>query len=388
LYTRRENPRILFLHSEQTASMSAGIATRVRVLDLAKHWPACPGGGDISDWLAAGHTREEFDALIEQASDFQTRDFAERQLNNGSGSNDEAEIRRLAGLSPLEYERQRKSACERLNLRVPILDKLVEAERQKAGAGDGKQGRPLNLPQPEPWPQSVDGVDILAETVEAITRYMVLPNGAADMIALWALHTHCFDCFEHSPRLAITSPEKQCGKTLSLDILACLVTRPLLTANATVSAIFRTIDTARPTLLIDEADTFLRDNDELRGVLNAGHRKGGMVTRTVGDDHEPRQFSAWAPAAIAMIGQLPDTLHDRSLNCRLRRRNPSERVESFRSDRADHLHVLARKMARFAADNEARLRGADPDMGALQNRVADNWRSLFALADAAGGAWS
>jgi hypothetical protein len=98
-----------------------------------------------------------------------------------------------------------------------------------------------------------------------------------------------------------------------------------------------------PTLLIDEADTFLKENDELRGVLNTGHRKGGQITRTVGDDHEPRQFSTWAPAAIAMIGRLPDTLNDRAIAVRLRRRRPIEKVRAFRSDRVGELRVIARK---------------------------------------------
>ena len=298
---------------------------------------------------------------------------------------DDGEIKRLAALSPLEYDRQRKLAAERLDIRTSVLDRLVEAERQKAGGGDGKQGRRLSLSEFEPWPQLVDGARLLTAIVEAINRYMVLPEGAAEAIALWCLHTHCFNCFVHSPRLAITSPEKGCGKTLLLDILRCLVARALLTANATVSAVFRAIDTAGPTLLIDEADTFLRDNEELRGILNAGHRKGGTVLRTVGDDHEPREFSAWAPAAIAMIGQLPDTLDDRSVRCRLRRRKSNERVASFRGDRAEHLHTLARKMARWTADNETSLSAADPNMATLQNRAADNWRPLFALADCAGG---
>jgi putative DNA primase/helicase len=126
--------------------------------------------------------------------------------------------------------------------------------------------------------------------------------------------------------------------------------------------------------LIDEADTFLKENDELRGILNTGHRRGGQVLRTVGDDHEPRQFSTWAPAAIAMIGRLPDTLHDRSVIINLRRRKPTEEVKSFRRDRADDLHVLARKMARWAQDHQVQLTASDPDMGELINRGADNWR--------------
>ena len=367
-------------HADHIAANLAGVAREVRIVTL----PGLAHKEDVVDWIERGGTREQLDVLGDAAPKWSPP--SEGQPNNET-ADDQAVLDRLAKLSPIEYDRARVAAAKQLGVRAPILDRLVEAGREKGGGDDGKQGRPLNLPAPQPWPDPIVGAELLAETVEAITRYMVLPDGAAETTALWAVHTHCFDYFAHSPRLAITSPEKGCGKTLLLDILASLVARPIPTSNATVSAIFRAVETAHPTLLIDEADTFLRDDDELRGILNAGHRKGGMVLRTVGDDHEPRQFSAWAPAAIAMIGQLPDTLHDRSVNCRLDRRKPSEVVQSFRSDRADHMHVLARKMARWAADNEARLSAADPDMGDLQNRVADNWRPVFAMADLAGGTW-
>jgi hypothetical protein len=151
--------------------------------------------------------------------------------------------------------------------------------------------------------------------------------------------------------------------------------------------VFRIVEMAKPTLLIDEADTFLKDNDELRGILNAGHRKGGQVTRTVGDDHEPRQFSTWTPAAVAMIGRLPDTLEDRAVVVRLRRRKPSERVKQFRADRTDELKQLARKIARWTADHRDLLAASDPNTENLFNRAADNWRPLLAIADAAGGTW-
>jgi Protein of unknown function (DUF3631) len=167
-----------------------------------------------------------------------------------------------------------------------------------------------------------------------------------------------------------------------------LVARPLLTSNATPASIFRTIEKASPTILIDEADTFLKDNEELRGILNSGHRNGGQIIRTVGEDHEPRQFSTWSPAAIAMIGRLPDTLEDRSVSISLRRKKPTERVQQFRSDRCHDLKIIARKIARWAADNRAALAAADPATGALTNRKADNWRPLFAIADLAGGIWT
>jgi Protein of unknown function (DUF3631) len=321
-------------------------------------------------------------------SQFDAAKIAAEMAGQAPQSADDIEVSKLAKLSVFEYERTREATAEQLGIRVAVLDKLVEIERSKnaPAAGQG-QGRAFELPEIEPWAEQVNSARLLDDIVAAITQHVIMPDGAAETVAMWALHTYCFDCFMHSPRLAATSPEKGCGKTTLLDVLFKLVSRPLPTSNATTAAVFRMVEQNSPTLLIDEADTFLKENDELRGILNSGHRKGGAVIRTVGDDHEPRQFSTWAPAAIAMIGRLPDTLEDRSVKIALRRRKPSERVESFRSDRADHLTVLSRKAKRWAIDNEARLKAADPDTGSLQNRAADNWRPLLAIADAAGGKW-
>jgi len=298
----------------------------------------------------------------------------------------EEEIKRLAKLTIIQYEHERDPAAERLRIRVTTLDSLVKTERGES-ANTAIQGRPLELPSIEPWHETVAGAELLDDICAALTKYLVLPSGYAETLALWAAHTHVFQSFAHSPRLAITSPEKGCGKTTTLDILKELVARPLPTSNATTAAIFRVIEKAEPTLLIDEADTFLRDNEELRGILNAGHRRGGQIIRTVGEDYEPRQFSTWAPAAIAMIGRLPDTLEDRSVLISLRRKKPKEKIHQFRSDRCDDLKILARKTARWAADSRKALSVADPDTGTLVNRVADNWRPLLAIADFAGGEW-
>jgi putative DNA primase/helicase len=298
-----------------------------------------------------------------------------------------AEIQRLAKLSLIQYERQREAAAACLTMRSTLLDRLVTAARGNSD-GDGKQGRALNLPEPEQWPDPVDGADLLDDLSAALRRHVVMHGREADTAALWVVHSYLLDNFGISPRLAITSPEKQCGKTTLLDVLACLVWRRLPTANVTAAAIFRVVDKARPTLLIDEADTFLPDNEELRGILNAGHRRGGFVTRTVGDDHEPRQFSTYSACALALIGHLPSTLTDRSVSIELRRRRQDESVETFRLEKTGHLDRLARRAARWAADNADRVRGVDPDMpDGLYNRTADNWRPLLAIADTAGGEW-
>jgi putative DNA primase/helicase len=181
-------------------------------------------------------------------------------------SNDDAEIGRLAALPPLDYERERVPAAKKLGLRTAMLDKLVVAVRRDQMAFS-EQGRALALASPEPWPESVDGATLLAEMTEAIQRYVVVEPGGAETVAMWVLHAHTLDASAISPRLAITSPEKQCGKTTLLDVIAHLVPRPLATSNISPASVFRSIEAACPTLLIDEADTFLHGKDDLRGIL-------------------------------------------------------------------------------------------------------------------------
>jgi len=202
------------------------------------------------------------------------------------------------------------------------------------------------------------------------------------------MHTYLAEHFLVSPRLGISSPTKGCGKTTLLDVMSRLVLRPLLASNVTPAAAFRVIEKYKPCLLIDEADTFLGVNDELRGVLNSGHRKGGAVLRVTGDDLEPRQFATFGPCAIALIGTLPSTLADRSIPIELNRRRPNEPVESFRPDRAGDLDQLARQAVRWAQDNAIAVGAADPEMPEeITNRACDNWRVLKAIASVAGGQW-
>ncbi len=257
---------------------------------------------------------------------------------------------------------------------------------------DKQQGQCIIPKDPDPWPDPVDGTGLLDEIVEILNRFLVLPEGAAETMALWVLFTYVHDAGQISPYLAFQSPEKRCGKTLALDIMDMLVLRPLNSSNATPAAIFRSIQAHRPTLLLDEVETFIKDrNSDLTGILNAGHRKSkAAILRTVGDNHEPRSFSVWAAKAFALIGTLPATLQDRSLVIRMKRRARDERVERFRHDRMEpECVVLKRKAFRWAKDHFDSLCGADdPDLPeGLNDREADNWRPLFAIAARVGGEW-
>ena len=118
--------------------------------------------------------------------------------------------------------------------------------------------------------------------------------------------------------------------------MAALTPRALSASNISPSSVFRTVDKWGPTLLVDEADSFARDNDELRGILNCGHdRSGAFVIRTVGDSHEPKQFCTWAPKAIAMIGKLPVTWQSRSIHIALKRMFPGDYVDPLRQVKPD-----------------------------------------------------
>ena len=221
----------------------------------------------------------------------------------------------------------------------------------------------------------MDGEELLDELVAAFSRYLVLPASAAETMALWTVHTHAFGTAYIAPRLALLSPEKRSGKTLTLEILEKLVWRPLRTDGISGAAFSRTVDMASPTVLVDEADSFFTEGrEDLRGVLNSGHRRGGHVIKCVGKDHEPRQFATFAPVAISMIGKLPwSTLEDRSIVIRMHRKTKDEQIESIRMDRTPDLDKLARRVARWAEDNLEALAEADPDPpGDLHDRAADN----------------
>jgi putative DNA primase/helicase len=330
----------------------------------------------------------------------QARDDGKQRKTNGSalsdanGSDeDEVELAQLAKLSMFDYERQRKVAGERLDVRTSILDKLVAAKRVELGlVGDddsGLQGSAVTFPDVEPWPEPVAGDQLLTDIADAIRKHVVLADHHRDIGALWVVHSYLLGCFLISPRLAIRSATRRCGKTTLLDVLACLVLRPLSTASTSAAAVFRVMEAYRPTLLIDEFDAAMNENEDLRGILNSGHRRGKPVLRTVGDQFEVRSFDVFGACVIALIGQLPGTLTDRSVAIDLKRRKADEAVEPFRLDRTERLDLLARKIARWAEDNAEAILAADPAMpNGIFNREADNLRPLLAIADVAGGEWT
>ena len=301
-------------------------------------------------------------------------------------SQPEARLAEIAKMTPLDYEQAREKLAEELGVRVSFLDKAVAGARPKP---EDEAADPFE--DVEPVVDPVDGAALLAEMQATILRFCILPEHSAPLMAAWILHAWAHDGFDISPVLGIVSPEKRCGKTTALSVVSALTPRAMHAVNISASVLFRVIEKYKPTVLVDEADTFLDadKNGDLRGMLNGGHnRLSAYVWRSVGDDHEPRRFKVWAPKVVAMIGNLPDTLEDRALVVRLRRKRDGEAVERFRADRINDFLPLRQMAARWAKDNALTLANADPLVpAALHDRAQDNARCICAIADAAGGHW-
>ncbi|MFD9066006.1 DUF3631 domain-containing protein [Kitasatospora purpeofusca] len=245
-----------------------------------------------------------------------------------------------------------------------------------------------------PDTEATEGADLLAQLRAQIAKFVILPSGQAlDAATLWVAATHLQGSWQHAPRLAVVGPAKRCGKSRLLDVLAETVHQPMLTVNSSPAAIFRSISEEPPTLLVDEADTIFgspkaaEKNEEMRGLLNAGHQRDRYVLRVVGNDHTPRKFPTFAMAAIAGIGDLPDTIMDRSIVIRMRRRAEGERVAPYRTARdRPALHAIRDKIARWTAPLADQALHLEPSMP-VEDRAADTWEPLVIIADLAGGPW-
>lgn len=240
-----------------------------------------------------------------------------------------------------------------------------------------------------------DGAQLLDDLRATLNKYVVLPDGhTAAAVTLWITTTHCLPAFECAPRLVVNSPDKRCGKTRLLDVVTGTCHQPLATVNATVAAIFRSIGGEHPpTLVIDEADTMFgskrvaEQNEDVRALLNAGHQRGKPALRCVGPSQIPTEFPTFAMAALAGIGAMPDTIVDRGVNITMRRRTATERVSQFRARRdGPILEALRGRLSAWSAQRLAALATAEPEMP-VEDRAADTWEPLIAVADAAGGYW-
>ncbi|WP_317452860.1 DUF3631 domain-containing protein [Streptomyces sp. CBMA29] len=280
----------------------------------------------------------------------------------------------------------------------PVTDRLTGTPGRLTAVTDREPvtavGQPTGPVGPPPGDALSEGADLLTELRSAVARYVVMPSGEAlDAVTLWIAATHLQPAWQHAPRLAVVGPAKRCGKSRLLDVLHDTVHDPFITVNSTPAAIFRSITEQPPTLLVDEADTIFgsakvaEKNEEMGGLLNSGHQRNRPTTRVIGPEHKPTKFRTFAMAALAGIGDLPDTIMDRAVVVRMRRRGPGETVLPFRSRRdTPQLHDLRDRLAGWLVPLTDAAASMEPVMP-VEDRAADTWEPLVAVADLAGGGW-
>lgn len=242
------------------------------------------------------------------------------------------------------------------------------------------------------------GAQLIQDVFDFIGRFVAYPSEHARVAhALWIAHTHLMDSWDSTPRLALLSPEPGSGKSRALEVSELLVPRPVEAVNVSPAYLFRKVgsEDGRPTILYDEIDTVFgpkaKENEEIRGLLNAGHRRHSVAGRCVvrGKIVETEELPAYCAVALAGLGGLPDTILSRSVIIKMRRRAPSEQIEPYRR----RLHVdtgegIRKRLEAWAEAMSDRCTDAWPEMPpGIADRDADVWEPLLAVADAAGGDW-
>lgn len=310
-----------------------------------------------------------------------------KQLNVDAGALYEPAV--LDALRRMREQDKAGFARVRAAVKETKILRMVDFDMFTSPAPDENEDAGGIFEEVVPWPDPVDGAELLDDIVAAYQRHVITEKETIQAAALWVMFTWMIDVVQIAPIANITAPEKRCGKSELLSALGRLVYQPLPVSNISSAPLFRSIELWRPTLLIDEVDAFLRENEEARGILNAGFsRDAAFVIRCVGDDHIPTRFNVWGAKALCGIGKIADTLADRSIPLRMRRAKPGERAERLRHSDPKLWADLRSRVARFSQDNREAIGKLTPDpIQGLNDRANDCWEPLLAVAEQAGGSW-
>jgi putative DNA primase/helicase len=304
----------------------------------------------------------------------------------GAGARERAQV--LALLEPHEYDQIAKAQAKEIGCKVSTLTRYVQEEQRKL-----KQQKATDRPgwSVDPSTEAVNGA-ALFHTIEAtIAKHLILPKGAAAALAIWVGHSWTAEASNHTPLLALLSPEPECGKSTTIKVLTRLCRNPKPASNISPAAIYYAIEKYSPlTLFIDEMDSQPDGGEACRNILNSGHeRELAYVTRTeeIGGQRQLVEFNTFCPKVVACIGKLKPTLMSRSIIIWLRRKRPDEAVVGLAESDGDFAAIRS-SLARWAEDNVDDIGRASPKLPeAMANRSADNWRELFRIAEVIGGGW-
>jgi hypothetical protein len=242
-------------------------------------------------------------------------------------------------------------------------------------------------PELVPWPDQVGTAELLAGVEAKFRRYVVATDAIVTVSILWAAFTYLVEIASYAPKLVYFFPDPNAGKSTALHVLRWIAQRAYLAVEATGPALYRVIDRLRPTLFLDEADSLFTRSTVLAHIINASSDNAGAKIVRAGKGKEYVEYDVFGTQAIAMKGlNMPGTTLSRCILCMIWPKTESEFVEEFSKQDDEEFVILRRKLARWSVDNAAALQAARPE-SRHNNRVRDNYRLLWAIADLAGGEW-
>lgn len=366
-----------------------------------------PKKGDIVDWveLQKQKTPDISDADLSKAIK-KLPTYSDEQLVNlfhddsGKSSTDiiphgnqtittdqaQAVINELAQLPELEYTLKRAEVAKSLGMPSSSLDKFVKQVRSELN-----DNRESLIPKTDPYSEAVIGAEIADEIKTIIAEHITCSDAVIIASTLWIFFTWVIEVSYIAPIAWINAPEKRCGKSQLLTLLARMSKGAFSVSNISPAALFRFIEKYKyeTTLFIDEADTFINNNEDLRGVLNAGHSLDNpYIIRCSGDDNEPTAYFVYGAKAISGIGKIPSTLMDRSISLTLKRMLKTDNLKQLRDLPRDKTDLLKQKLARWADDNMLAVKDTKPEIPkSINARMQDNWEILLKIATVLGEDW-
>lgn len=237
---------------------------------------------------------------------------------------------------------------------------------------------------------AVDMDSLLNKIEDYVLKHTVLPDGASTAVTLWCLSTYLINQFRIYPRLLVTSPQKRCGKSTLLDLIEAFSHKALLSSNVSTAVIYRVIEIEQPTLILDEADTYVANSaTDMTGIINSGHaRNRAYVMRCNGDDNNPTQYSTWTPMVLASIGELESTIMDRSIIVQLKRKSDKDAVDRIPVDLVERALKPRQQLLKWAEDNAQLVKDNPIEPPKIGNdRAVDNWLPLFTISKQVSDDW-
>lgn len=249
----------------------------------------------------------------------------------------------------------------------------------------------MALPEPiTPFIGTVDICSLADQADDLISKHCILTKHERTAIVLWSLSTFGYNNYRIFPRLALISPERRCGKTTTLEVISTLCKMSLSSSNLTPATLIRLRELTELTLIIDEADTFIKNAEgDIKGILNSGHnRSTATAIRCTGDAATPTVFDVWYPIVLASIGALHDTLMDRSLVINLKRKRSTDVTTTIPVNLSDQMLAYRQQAMAWFMDNEQVLETNQIRPHCRGNdRAVDNWVPLFTLANQMSQYW-